>query len=69
MRSGGGFVATYDFDGSGKARNIHIVEARPAGVFDAAAVEALRRSEFSQGAISVGCRYVADFAAVRRSVP
>ena len=59
-------VVTYDLDGSGKAQNVQVVVAHPAGVFNAVAMEALRRSEFKQGVSVSGCRYVADFAVVRR---
>jgi outer membrane biosynthesis protein TonB len=65
----GYLVAKYRLDGSGKARDIVVVESVPPGVFDAAAIGALERSSFKSGAIAKECRYVADFASVRRSAP
>lgn len=62
-------IATYSLDGSGKAKDIHIVQSEPRGTFDAAATGALERSSFKVGASEKECRYVADFAVVRRSAP
>ena len=62
-------IATYSLDGSGKAHDIRIVASEPWGVFDAAATSALERSSFKIGATANECRYVADFAAVKRSAP
>jgi TonB family protein len=65
-RLSGYVVATYDLDGSGKAQGIQIIESQPTSAFDAAALEALQRSEFKPGSQATGCRYVVDFAMVRR---
>ena len=62
-------VATYSLDGSGKAHDIRIVKSEPPGAFEAAATGALERSSFMVGATAKECRYVADFAAVKRSAP
>jgi TonB family protein len=68
-RVSGYSVVKFDLDGSGRARNMQIVESVPPGIFDASAVGALERSSFKVGATARDCRYVADFAAVRRSAP
>ena len=60
-------VAVYDLDGSGKAKNIRVVESMPPGIFDNSAIAALESSSFRGGVKAKECRYVADFAVVRRS--
>lgn len=59
-------IATFGLDGSGRALNIRIVESRPVGVFDEAAIDALQASEFRKGARAASCRYVADFGSGRK---
>jgi protein TonB len=59
-------IVAYDLDGSGQARNARVIAARPAGVFDEAAVQALLASAFQPGVIATECRYVADFAFRKR---
>ena len=61
---GGYVVLRYSLDGSGKAKNIRPVEGRPPGVFDAAAVEALRQSEFDPEAKMQDCFSEMDFTAI-----
>jgi periplasmic protein TonB len=59
-------IATFALDGSGRAGQIQIVESRPAGLFDEAAIDALQASEFKKGARVASCRYVADFGSGRK---
>jgi len=42
------------------------VDARPAGVFDSAAAEALKQSDFQADVKAKDCRSVIDFTSVRR---
>ena len=62
---GGYVVLRYSLDGSGKATNIRAIEGRPPGVFDAAAVEALKRTEFDPDAKMQDCFSTMDFTAIR----
>ena len=59
-------VLSYALDGSGKAKNIRPVDARPPGVFDDAAVEALLLSDFDPEVKMDQCFSVMDFKAIGR---
>jgi TonB family protein len=56
-------VVGYDLDGSGKARNVRVLYAKPAGVFDAAAVQAIRETQFDPEVQLRDCHSSLDFLA------
>jgi TonB family protein len=60
-RLGGYVVVAYELDATGKAKNIRAIEAHPAGIFDAAAIETIRASDFDVEAKAKECRSVIDF--------
>jgi outer membrane biosynthesis protein TonB len=52
----------FDLDGSGHAADIRVVAESPPATFSDAAIEALRQSQFAEGARRAGCRSVVTFA-------
>jgi len=51
-----------------KIKDIKVIESS-SRVFDAAVIDALRRTEFEAGVQESNCRYAVDFSAARRGAP
>ncbi|WP_137913821.1 M56 family metallopeptidase [Rudaea sp. 3F27F6] len=71
LRSGvtGRVDLEFRVDADGNVRDIRVLDAQPAGVFDRAAIVALQQWQFEVPAASAGERYVRSFAFTAGSAP
>ncbi|GGY42672.1 energy transducer TonB [Parvularcula lutaonensis] len=52
----GAVIVSIDVDGSGKVSNVTVLSAEPAGIFDSAAVAAVKRWKFEAGKPTTGIK-------------
>jgi len=59
-------VVSYQLDGSGRAVNPQLVDAKPKRMFEKTTLSLLSRTEFTTGVVVSSCTYVRTYSAVRR---
>ena len=57
----GWVVVAFELDGSGKPSNTRVLHSKPERAFDRAAVEALEKTHFKEGAVKEDCESVSTF--------
>ncbi|MHC9083965.1 energy transducer TonB [Luteimonas sp. RIT-PG2_3] len=60
-------VITYRLDGSGKAKDLVVTDAKPNNLFNKTTLSILERTEFKPGAEVASCTYVRTYGAARRA--
>ena len=59
-------VVSYGLDGSGKARDLRVMESKPKRIFDKTTLSMLERTTFAAGVQTPACIYVRTYGSVIR---
>ena len=59
-------VVSYQLDGTGKAVNPQLIDAKPKRMFEKTTISLLERTAFAPGVIKDSCTYVRTYSAMRR---